>query len=319
MMAASSEFVSVVVPLYNMENEVGRALRSIVNQTHEHFEVVVVDDGSTDQGAAVAEKMGDPRIRVVRQPNRGVSAARNRGIEEARFDLIAFLDADDEWGPDFLRTVLTLRSDFPSCAVFGTAYEVHTEEGRRAAQQRIARGIIQDYYLASSQSEPILTPSTVMVERQALALVGGFPEGTTQGEDLLTWARLASQFPIAYEAKLCATIHQHWVNSEGHLRLPAIPDKVGEGLEALLTGALPAWRASLRAYIAHWHVMRASIWLQHGFPRKARQELRLSGLRSLATPKGAVFIVASCMPSPVSRWFIRAVQSHRRRAGRAKG
>ena len=96
--------ISVVIPLYNKEHQIAETLRSVLEQTFQDFEVVIVDDGSTDKSSEEALKIRDPRIRFVRQENAGVSAARNRGIEEARFDLIAFLDADDRWKPEYLQT-----------------------------------------------------------------------------------------------------------------------------------------------------------------------------------------------------------------------
>ena len=94
--------VSVIIPLYNKEPYVRRALSSIRAQTFEDFEVIVVDDGSTDEGARAVESFDDARVRLVHQQNAGPGAARNRGIAEARGELLAFLDADDEWTPTYL-------------------------------------------------------------------------------------------------------------------------------------------------------------------------------------------------------------------------
>src|ERR1035441_8596585 len=98
--------ISVVIPLYNKAPYVGRALSSVFRQTIQDFECIVVDDGSTDGGGDLVEKMSDPRLRLVRQANGGVSRARNQGINLARHPLIAFLDADDEWLPGFLEANL---------------------------------------------------------------------------------------------------------------------------------------------------------------------------------------------------------------------
>ena len=126
--------ISVVIPLYNKEHQIAETLRSVLEQTFQDFEVVIVDDGSTDKSSEEALKIRDPRIRFVRQENAGVSAARNRGIEEARFDLIAFLDADDRWKPEYLQTQYDLFQKYPQCGVFACNYEFvhadsHTEIG----------------------------------------------------------------------------------------------------------------------------------------------------------------------------------------------
>ena len=114
--------VSVIIPLYNGAAYIERSIRSVLNQTFQEFEIIVVDDGSTDDGSQRVATFNLPSIRLVRQPNGGVSTARNTGIREARYGLVAFLDADDEWMPDHLETIIRLYHTFPQCGVFGTSY-----------------------------------------------------------------------------------------------------------------------------------------------------------------------------------------------------
>ena len=99
-------------------------------QTEQEFEVIVVDDGSTDGGAAIVEHFADPRIRLITQENRGASAARNRGIRESWADLVAFLDADDEWYPAFLETALDLRRRYPGAGLYATPAIYNRTAGR---------------------------------------------------------------------------------------------------------------------------------------------------------------------------------------------
>src|SRR6266853_1462354 len=105
--------VSVVIPLFNKRSYIIRCLESVSRQNIRDFEVIVVDDGSTDGSGEVAMGFPDNRVRVIRQKNRGVGAARNRGIEESKAELIAFLDSDDEWMPPFLKRILDLRLKYP--------------------------------------------------------------------------------------------------------------------------------------------------------------------------------------------------------------
>jgi glycosyltransferase involved in cell wall biosynthesis len=109
---------TIIIPLYNKRSYIGRALDSVLHQSFQDFEIIVVDDGSTDNGAEVVKSYDDPRIRLIRQENKGVSVARNTGADRATADFIAFLDADDEWMPRQLETVSGLRKKFPDAGLF---------------------------------------------------------------------------------------------------------------------------------------------------------------------------------------------------------
>ena len=157
---AADPALSVVVPLYNKEREVQRALRSVLAQTFADFEVIVVDDGSTDASVRVASQIVDRRIRLVRQENGGVSAARNRGISEAQASLIAFLDADDEWMPHHLETLIRLRRVYPNCQVFAAGYVKRVACGPdhaavlRGVSTGNWEGVLEDYFGVAVCSDP---------------------------------------------------------------------------------------------------------------------------------------------------------------------
>lgn len=196
--------ISVVVPLYNKEKQIAHTLQSVFNQTFQDFEIVIVDDGSTDGSVAEVAKYSDSRIRLIRQTNAGVSAARNRGIEEARYDLIAFLDADDEWKPEYLATQYYLSQKYPDCNVFACNYEFRDTEGKvtptiiRKLPFTSDDGILTNYFEVASCSHPPICSISIMVKKRAIQKIGGFPVGIKSGEDLLTWARLAVSGKIAY-------------------------------------------------------------------------------------------------------------------------
>ena len=114
-------FISIVIPLYNKAHTIVKTLKTVFAQTYQYFEVIIVNDGSTDNGVQlILEHFKDPRIRIISQENAGVSAARNRGIEEAKGDWVAFLDADDEWLPGYLNEISILISEFPHLQMLGT-------------------------------------------------------------------------------------------------------------------------------------------------------------------------------------------------------
>lgn len=295
-------FFSVVIPLYNKASTVNRALCSVLNQTNQNFEIIVVNDGSTDNGPCVADKFDDARIRIVHQENQGVSATRNRGISEAQYDLVAFLDADDEWLPGFLETIEQLVTNYPHCSVFGTGYLFGLQNG--SVCQSIVRGIeyhfsgvLENYFQIAAKSDPPINSSSVVVKKIALKTIGGFPLGIKSGEDLLTWARLAVSYPIAYSCKPMSVFFLKKSLAEP-ARTPDKNDDVGAGLRDLLMQH--PGTPFLGEYIALWHKMRASQFLKAGCRAEALIELSL--MRQFKTPNALFcfyFFVAS-MPQIIS-------------------
>lgn len=263
--------ISVIIPLYNKERQVEATLRSVLAQTYPHFEVVVVDDGSTDGSVARVEAVHDSRIRLVRQANAGVSAARNRGIAEARYDLLAFLDADDVWLPDYLATQLALVQRYPACSVFACNYAFRDATGRESPTviRRLpftgTDGLLTNYFEVAACSHPPICSISIVVRKTAIRAVGGFPAGIAHGEDLLTWARLAVHCQIAYTKAVCAVYVLKAAHGDGS-RPVNIPqgNAVGRQLEQLLGLCTGQTRRDLRAYIGRWYKIRAHLFLRGG-------------------------------------------------------
>jgi glycosyltransferase involved in cell wall biosynthesis len=279
---AAPAAISVVVPLYNKSTEIRRALASVHAQTCRPVEIIVVDDGSTDGSADVVAQLSGvyPLLHLVRQPNAGVSAARNRGVALARGAIVALLDADDAWMPWHLESVARLSGRYPHCDVFAGAYVIRT--GRGADRLPALRGmrrsegnddaILEDYFTLASRSDPPLCSSSVAVTRHAIEQIGWFPVGVAQGEDLLTWARLAAQFRIAYCARPSAVIWNAALESARPTRAPEPDDRVGRELRRLLAQAPAAAIPAMRRYISLWHRMRGSMFLALGDRRAANRE-----------------------------------------------
>jgi hypothetical protein len=227
--------VTVVIPLYNKALYVRRSVQSVLNQKYRDFEIIVVDDGSTDDGASVVEAIRDPRIRLIRQSNAGVSAARNRGIAESRADLVAFLDADDEWVDDFLETVMSLRRRFPDAAVFGTAYE--TSYGRCQGQGDNFRATFIDGtgceglidVFAPHRPLP-MNASTILVCKNHLVEAGAFREDLVLGEISDFIRRMATKYRIAWTSQKKAICHLEGENhawGSGEFWIIGVPPMIG--------------------------------------------------------------------------------------------
>lgn len=293
--------ISVVIPLYNKEKQIAYTLQSVQNQTFQDFEIVIVDDGSTDDSIAEVEKFSDSRIRLIHQENAGVSAARNRGIEEAKGDLIAFLDADDEWKPEYLATQYCLSQKYPDCNVFACNYEFRNIEGKvtptiiRKLPFSGEDGILSNYFEVASCSHPPICSISIMVRKSAIQAIGGFPVGIRSGEDLLTWARLAVNDKIAYSRRSLAIFNvEGYAISEKPKRLPAEPDIVGRELYIL-------WKQypshGLKLYNALWHKMRSSIYLRLNMRRNSIVEAFVALKYAPFNYKLYVYILLNFLPN----------------------
>ncbi len=204
--------ISVVIPLYNKENEIERCLRSVVDQSLSPLEVLVIDDGCTDASAEKVAAFTDERIRLIQQTNQGAAAARNRGITEAEGDLVAFLDADDEWKPGFLATAAGLVERVPSAMLFATGCDI-VEGNDRVVAQRYERlpadpegGLIEDFFLSMTRYPPVNSSNT-LCKRAVFDEVGLFPVGEELAEDWDMWTRIALRHPVAYHPRVEAVYH----------------------------------------------------------------------------------------------------------------
>lgn len=186
--------ITVVIPLFNKRDFIRRALDSISKQIVAPEEVIVVDDGSTDGGhELVAAYKGLP-IRLVRQENAGVSVARNRGVQEAQSEWVAFLDADDEYLPRALHNLCDARDRHPDASVvFGRSISGAPAHNFFMSQDSLM--LVPDYfaYLLGRGAYEAHT-SSIMVRKSAIEEVGLFPPGVRIGEDTDTWMRLGCLF-----------------------------------------------------------------------------------------------------------------------------
>jgi glycosyltransferase involved in cell wall biosynthesis len=289
-----------------------RSIGSVLRQTVSDWELIVIDDGSTDSGAQRVERIADSRITLYRQTNAGVAAARNAGAARTRAPFIAFLDADDEWDEDMAATLLELQRCYPRARVLATGYRVrhslasYVDASIHGLPADFRTGLLNDYFLVAAQSDPPITSSSVAVERTALASIGGFPVGLAAGEDLITWARLAARYPIAFARRAHATFWAPVEATDRPGRRPAEPDSVAAALGLLdVPGRDP--------YLAHWHRMRGVHYLQLGEPRNARRELRIAiGRYPHNLMLWAIFAVAM-LPGSAGLSLYRAYKNRQRR------
>jgi len=206
----SSPLVSVVVPLYNKEHTISASLTSILKQAYKKFEVVVVDDGSTDKGLSIVRSLLDTRIRSISQRNCGQSAARNVGIRHSNGSLVVFLDADDLWDEGHIATLVRLSTKYPETGLVATAYRSIYRHGY-AHELKLSLGNGTDCSLQSSDYfrlasiAPFIWVSAVGVPAWVFTKLGQFLVGEHRGADREMWARIALNYPVAYGSEVSAT------------------------------------------------------------------------------------------------------------------
>ncbi|OZI08555.1 glycosyl transferase [Siphonobacter sp. BAB-5385] len=192
--------ISVVIPLFNKAHTIKNTLRSVLDQTFQDFEVVIVDDGSTDDGVNVIRNFtNDERVRIIQQLNQGVSVARNKGVEQAIYNYIAFLDGDDKWLPTYLETLAKAINDYPDAAMYCCAGIVENSRDNshvlRVAKkyQGVTREI--DFF---ENPHVFLHTSATIVSKEKFNQTVGFPVGMKRNQDYALFFSLAFTGPVIY-------------------------------------------------------------------------------------------------------------------------
>lgn len=211
---------SVVIPLYNKELYIQRTIHSVLAQSHQNFEIIVVDDGSTDKSLQIVNSFNDERIKVVKQKNQGVSVARNTGIKEARHDFIALLDADDEWKKMYLEEISKAICNHPDYIAYATGH-VRFKHGSNIYKPSIKfvpekSGELKNYFKSCFWGNQVVTSSSVCLNKivlEEINFVNLFPAGIKRGEDLDTWTRLNLKQNFYFINKPLVKIHYDHVSA----------------------------------------------------------------------------------------------------------
>ena len=304
---SGSPLVSVIVPSYNSAGFVVAAVRSALNQTYTNIEVIVVDDGSTDDTRAILAEFGDS-IRYIHQANQGLPGARNTAIRAAKGSVFAFLDADDEWLPNKLAVqVPLLMQDERVALVHSDVTFLDVESGNRYQQYQPRERFQGNCYQALLFGNNV-TPSTVIARASAVREAGDFDSSLVTGcEDHDLWLRLARHHSFAYTAEPLTVYRLHASNmTRNHLRMGQASLKVTR--KAL--GADPKLRAAIGARRVDHHVadLEGSVGyllLQSRQFRQAREHL----WRGVRLDPRAIhlwrFWISSMLPDSFRRGFAR--------------
>jgi glycosyltransferase involved in cell wall biosynthesis len=312
---------SVVIPLYNKARFIESAVLSALDQTLPALEVIVVDDGSTDGSAERLKSIADPRLRVLRQRNAGVSAARNRGIEQARGEWVCFLDADDAYHPEFLAALAHAHEACPEADMLGTRFRtVKDNTGEPLEPWPVPEAFCEveliDDLRRRWMRQTALCSSSVAVRTERLrAMRPCFMEGDSWGEDLDLWFRLSDQTPVAVVDAPYATVRGEVPNSLSRRNRPnRLPPFLVRMRQQALDGSLPAQhRRSALWFVAQQQLSLAREALSAG-DRVTALGWLAQARHALASRRwlGTAFMIL-CMPAGVAdrwnRWRLRSAES----------
>ncbi len=204
-MGKDNVFISIVIPLYNKAHTIVNTLQTVFRQRYANFEIIIVDDGSTDNSVAlIIEHFNDPRIRIIQQNNAGVSAARNKGVQEAKGTWIAFLDADDEWMPLYLQSLVNALNKYPDAEMIGcSSFHKDFKTGKFSCNS-----IIDKYYKQIVKIDYFINPDRMthigatMLKKDVFLQIGGFNTSLRINEDLLLLALIALRRHYIYIGEL---------------------------------------------------------------------------------------------------------------------
>ena len=295
--------VSVIVPVYNSERFIHASLASVFGQTYRDYELIVVDDGSTDGTRAAVTALGSS-VRYIHQPNQGPAVARNTGIHSAAGTLICFLDADDLWQPDKLALQVAAMDARPDVGLLFADEDEFDEQGVQCASllgtsrfhPDIARGTPIPAAFQKLLEENFIPTSTVMVRRQCFDTAGLFDSALKGPEDRDMWSRIAATYPIAAIPRILG-------------RKRVVAASVSRNVERTLRSRITMWtklralfpdlapQRTVNALLAPTYLQLGYVVLDNGNAREARR-LALRALGIARSPRewllGVSLVIFSC-------------------------
>ena len=288
--------VSVIIPTYNCAHYLEQAIESAMNQTYRDLEIIVLDDGSTDDTTQVVRKY-EASIRYIRQDNRGLPAARNHAIESSSGELIALLDADDWWEPTKLAEQVSILVEDPELCLVYSDLEVVFDDGSiipsfLSSRPLAASGYVFDQLLQSG----FIIPSTVLLRRIYLEQAGMFDESMRSHEDIDLWLRMCQRWRVAFVRKPLTHRRQGSANMTSNASL-----RTEYGIKVLLkTLSMPnittTQRLTIVRQLGRVYFSRGYYYFTQGEMGKCREALRQSLHCSAWNPKAWTYYTASFFP-----------------------
>lgn len=312
--------VSVIIPTYNCAHYLGQAIESAMSQTFRDFEIIVLDDGSTDNTSEVIRQYGDD-IKYIRQANRGLPAARNRAIESSSGEFVALLDADDWWEPTKLSEQVPLLEADPEAGLAYTDLRVVYDDGTvipsfLSSRPLAASGYVFDRLLLSG----FILPSTVLMRRTCFEQAGRFDESMRSHEDVDLWLRICQKWKVVLVPDALTHRRQGAANmtsdSDLRTRYGVIFFEKALKLPDLTAGQ----RDSIVRRLAEAYFLRGSFLFANGKMKECRQALRLSLQSKGSSLRTWAYYAGSFLPAALIDYLRNGKRSARSMvAGRQNG
>lgn len=192
-----SEKVSVIIPAYNEEQHIAQSIKSVLHQTYPCEEIIILDDGSTDDTETIVKRFEDSSIRYIYQDNQGVCQTRNRAIEEAKYSLIAWLDADDFWMPEKMEKQIAQVKDHPESGMYYSDYRKVDHEGEELPHRRQNRTTPSGWIFRDLFKRNVIQPSTTLIRKECYEDVGMYNDDLQRCWDYEMWLRIALKYKIS--------------------------------------------------------------------------------------------------------------------------
>lgn len=260
---------SVIIPLYNKEKHIKATLRTVLCQSFQEFEIIVVDDGSKDRGAEIVKELNSVKIRLIRQKNQGVSVARNRGVYEARYSYLVFLDADDGLMPEYLSEMKSLIEDYPDAGIYASNFHIHKYITEELIPRNIdflpERSVVDDYFYHLSIGRRILACVST-IKKDVFKKTGGFYPGMIRGQDTHLLTRIMLKEHLAFLNK---PLYYYTIGSDNQATNTYRPSKI----ENSLLDYLGVKNKFADIFIIEYSLNRVQNLIQSGYKNEAISKL----------------------------------------------
>lgn len=300
---------SVIIPAYNAALYINKSINSVLDQTVDDFEIVVVDDGSTDETREIVKIIEDERIHYIYQPNGGVSSARNTGIRNARGEYICFLDADDLWKPNHLEVMSHLIGKYPDADVFLTGYEILLHDGHSII--KVCPSVESDLQIDNMFAHIFkygyfIHTNSISCKKSTFDAVGLFERGVKNGEDDDMWYRLFAYYSAALSTEVTSTYVR--ANSSATMERIFVEDWVFlHRVKGILES--PDVSAEKKEYLCRLVEQRKLSFVRHCIlnrdKKTAWKQMKTIDKHLLKKKKYIETLAALLIPSAVSAFFIK--------------